>query len=150
MATIDLEDAYFLVPVAPNHRKYLRFSFGRNLFQLNRLPFDFCTAFTKVMKPVTQCLRSGRVLSIIYLDDILLIGISREEYMANIQEMKELLESLGFWLNFDKCQLEPALQCTFLSFNLDSEEFCIKLINKRKDEITSRALELRRNLKYRQ
>ena len=33
MASIHLTDAYYTVPVAPEHRKYLRFMWGDKLFQ---------------------------------------------------------------------------------------------------------------------
>ncbi|XP_045497532.1 uncharacterized protein LOC123695669 [Colias croceus] len=60
MATIDLKDAYFLVPVNKMHRKYLRFEYDGVLYEFNCLPFGLCTApfvFTKLLKPIFEFLR---------------------------------------------------------------------------------------------
>jgi hypothetical protein len=55
MAKIDLQDAYYSVPVATKDRKYLGFIYKGQLYQFNCLPFGLCTApqiFTKIMIPV--------------------------------------------------------------------------------------------------
>lgn len=39
MRKLDLKDAYFLLPVHPNHRKFLRFDFEGNIFEFQCLPF---------------------------------------------------------------------------------------------------------------
>lgn len=54
MAKLDLQNAYFLVPIAEGSRKLLRFIFKDQLYEFNCLPFDLSTApyiFTKIMKP---------------------------------------------------------------------------------------------------
>lgn len=59
MATIDLEDSYFLVPIHEDYRKYLRFSFQGNFFEFRTLPFGLATVpyiFTKILRPVTTYL----------------------------------------------------------------------------------------------
>lgn len=56
MCSIDLKESYFLVAIAPEHRKYLRFEFERVLYQFTALPYGLSTApsvFTKLMKPVS-------------------------------------------------------------------------------------------------
>lgn len=81
MASIDLQDAYFLVPIAEKYKKFLCFEFNNKLYEFNCLPFGLCTApyvFTKLLKPVAQKLRSEGLVSVIYLDDILLFGKSKE------------------------------------------------------------------------
>ena len=60
LAKLDLKDAYFLVPVDPNHQKFLQFQWQGNLYQFHCLPFGLsCTprTFTKLMKPVVAFLR---------------------------------------------------------------------------------------------
>lgn len=150
IATKDLKDAYFLLPVAKKHRRYLRFSFKGILYQFNCLPFGLCTAshpFTKIMKPVVHFLRSRDLLSIIYLDDMLLLGRSKEDCIINVQETQNLLGKLGFVLNYNKCQLTPSMQYTFLEFILDRWEFCLKLTDKKREEILELAIELRQRRK---
>ena len=61
MATIDLKDANYSVPVNVNHRKYLRFIWKNQLFQYTCLPNGLSSAprlFTKILKPLYATLRS--------------------------------------------------------------------------------------------
>lgn len=55
MSTIDLKDAYYLVPVNKNHREYLKLEFNNKLYQFTCLPFGLSSSpflFTKIMKTV--------------------------------------------------------------------------------------------------
>jgi Reverse transcriptase (RNA-dependent DNA polymerase) len=59
-ATIDLMDAYHLVPIEEKCRVYLRFKFKNILYQYTCLPFGLASApriFTKLLKPVVAHLR---------------------------------------------------------------------------------------------
>ena len=52
MAKVDLKDAFFMVPVAPQHRYLLLFNLEMKTFQFKCLPFGLCTAsrvFTKTL-----------------------------------------------------------------------------------------------------
>lgn len=54
--TVDLTDAYFHIPIAKHHRKFLRFSFKNGSYQFRVLPFGLALApcvFTRCMKPVS-------------------------------------------------------------------------------------------------
>ncbi|XP_020297308.1 uncharacterized protein LOC109861882, partial [Pseudomyrmex gracilis] len=60
LGTLDLRDAYFLVPIHADYRKFLRFKFKGKMFQFVCLPFGLCTSpyvFTKLMKPIVNTLR---------------------------------------------------------------------------------------------
>lgn len=73
LSSLDLEDAYFSIPIDQRSRKYLRFRFNNRLYEFACLPFGLCTApfvFTKVMKAVVRKLRSLGFSSVVYLDDM--------------------------------------------------------------------------------
>ena len=56
---IDLQDAYFHVPIHPSSRKYLRFAFENRVYQFQVLPFGLNTApqvFTRLGHTVTAYL----------------------------------------------------------------------------------------------
>ncbi|CAJ0963854.1 unnamed protein product [Ranitomeya imitator] len=85
MATIDLKDAYFHIPIHPRHRKYLRFAvqFNQKIlhFQYNVLPFGISSAprvFSRVMAEAVAHIRSQDIAIVPYLDDLLIIGPSAE------------------------------------------------------------------------
>lgn len=136
MAKIDLKEAYYLLSIDNNYKKYLRFSFKNDLYEFNCLPFGLNIAplvFTKILKPVAKYLRQRGVKMIIYLDDILLFGDSLDECHHSIIMTKNLLMSLGFLINERKSQLKPTQKIEFLGFMFNSKTMSLSLpIRKRK------------------
>lgn len=150
MASIDLKDAYFLVPVDKDFRKYLRFEFDEKLYEFTCIPFGLCVApylFTKLTKPVVHYLREEGLVLVIYLDDILIISNSYDECIDDIQKTSKFLESLGFILNLEKCSLKPSNRCKFLGFNFNSEQQQVELTQKKREKIIKELLELKENRK---
>lgn len=130
MASIDLQDAYLLVPIAREDRKYLRFRFQGQLFQFRALPFGLASApyiFTKILKPVVFSLREKGFFSVVYLDDFLLIAPSYRECSKNVSTTVDLLSSLGFIVNTQKSKLTPSRSCRFLGFVFDTIHFSISI-----------------------
>lgn len=143
MATIDLKDAYFLIPIIESHKKYLRFIFNDVLYEFNCLPFGLSTApyvFTKMLKPVYEFLRSNGYLSCCYLDDTLCIGRTYNECKRNINFTKECFENLGFIINYEKSCLIPKTQCKFLGFVFDSKYMLLKLPDTKRVKIKDNLL----------
>jgi hypothetical protein len=44
LAKLDLKDAYLAVPIFSHHRKFLRFKWGRDIFEFVSLPFGLSFA----------------------------------------------------------------------------------------------------------
>ena len=79
MATIDLKDAYYSVPVHKESRKYLKFVLDSSIFDFPSLPNGYRDAprlFTKIMKPVFGTLRNRGHASVVYIDDSWLQGLT--------------------------------------------------------------------------
>ncbi|CAG2227255.1 unnamed protein product [Mytilus edulis] len=77
MASIDLRHAYYSVPIAEEHQKFLRFYWNGKLFQYTCLPNGISSApriFTKLLKPVYSSLRVLGHVNVGYIDDSLLLG----------------------------------------------------------------------------
>ena len=67
-------DTYLLVPIARQHKKFLRLG---TIFEFICLPFGLCSApkiFMKVLRPVMACLHFQGLRTVIYLDDILILA----------------------------------------------------------------------------
>lgn len=129
MASIDLEDAYFAIPIHRDYCKFLRFEFQGQLYEFLVLPFGLATSpfvFTKVMKPIVNYLRSKGYKSVIYLDDILCIGKNFDSCKQNLKATENLLLRLGFTISYKKSQLIPSTSCKFLGFIIDSLLYQIK------------------------
>jgi Reverse transcriptase (RNA-dependent DNA polymerase). len=83
--------------------------------------------FTKLMKPVISYLRKQGFLSVIYLDDILLLGNSYENCIRNIKMTCSVLEELGFIINREKSVMTPSKSCKYLGFIYHSETMTVEL-----------------------
>ena len=85
LASIDLKDAYYSVPIHEQFRKYLRFIWNGALWQFCCLPNGLACGprkFTKLLKPVYATLRQeGHIVSG-FLDDMLLVADSEAELRA--------------------------------------------------------------------
>lgn len=77
MASIDLKDAYYCIPVSKNYHKYLKFYWNSKLYKYRACPMGLSMSprlFTKVLKLVFAELRKSGHQSVIYIDDIYLQG----------------------------------------------------------------------------
>ena len=141
MAVLDLKDAYYSVPINPQHRKYLRFKFKDTLFEFTCLPNGLASAprvFTKVIKPVIAILRSKGYLLVIYIDDILLLAATPLELSQAINDTISLLRSLGFTIHDTKSVTTPTQLVNFLGFVLNSQNMTISMVPGKADMIKSK------------
>ena len=138
MASIDLQDAYLLIPIHKDSIMFLKFRFKNRLYHFSCLPFGLSKApyvFTKVLKPVMAFLRTLGFISVIYLDDILCIGRTREKCSLNVDRTVSLLRWLGFIINDKKCNLSPSKSCKFLGFIIDSSNLTLYLPTDKKKKL---------------
>lgn len=138
MALVDLKEAYHLVPIIPEDKKFLRFVFNGQLYQYTVVPFGLCSApllFTKLLKPIVASLRERGFVSVNYLDDFLLIGKNYDDCLLNVNITCKLLVSLGFIINREKSVLSPNKNCKFLGFNLNSEKMVVELPREKQEKV---------------
>ncbi|XP_057337594.1 uncharacterized protein LOC130675769 [Microplitis mediator] len=146
MASIDLKDAYLLVPVAESSRKYLRFIFQGQIYQFTCLPFGLSISpyiFTKLMKPIVNFLREKGFLLAIYLDDIIFIAKSYNICREKVLWARNFLQKLGFVINDEKSSLVPAQKCKFLGFIVNSVDCTIELTDAKKEHIKNLVAEFK-------
>ena len=80
MASVDLKDAYYSIPIAVEDRQLLKFEWEGNYFHLTCLP----KLFTKVRKPVFANLRAQGQFCMGHIDDSFLMGYSYVACEENI------------------------------------------------------------------
>ena len=130
MASIDLRDAYYSVPIAKEHQKYLKLIWQGNLYQFTCLAQGLSSAprlFTKLMKPVFSFLRELGHISSGYLDDSFLLGYSPEECQANIDDTLTLYHDLGFLPHEVKSVTIPTQVLHHLGFVLNSLDMTVSI-----------------------
>ena len=124
MVKLDLKDAYLTVGVHPESQKFLRFVWLGQTYQFLALPFGLNPApriFTKLLKPVVAYLRTRNIRLLVYLDDILIIGSSVQILREHTALVIELLQNLGFIINYEKSLLTPTPVLEFLGFLINSK-----------------------------
>ena len=145
LAKLDLKDAYFLVPVDPNHQKFLQFQWQGNLYQFHCLPFGLSCAprtFTKLMKPVVAFLRERGIRLIIYLDDLLILCNCRDTLLSQLELIKDLFQTLGLLINNKKSQLEPSQEIVFLGLTISTIAMQVSLPKEKVTRIQQEARQM--------
>ena len=96
MASIDLKDAFYSVPVHKNHQTYLKF-FVEEYLKFAYMPNGHGPAmriFTKISKIPFFVLREKGFLSVVYVDDSYLQGDDYEDCFSNVLNTIEIPRSL--------------------------------------------------------
>ena len=123
MCKLDLNDAYFSIPLEKNSRQFARFRWSGNLYKFLFLCFGLGSAsriFTKLLKAPMTILRRANIKIIIYLDNMLLIDHSLEEIVMSRDTVIFLLQHLGFVINWKKSVLAPVQETEFSDQTINS------------------------------
>ena len=148
LASVDLRDAYYSVPVHPEHRKYLKFIWNQKMWQFKVLPNGLSTAprlFTKLLKPVFSQLRREGHTVVGYLDDTIIIGKDEENTEKATRATTDLLTKLGFIVHPEKSVLNPTRKLQFLGFELDTENMVLRLPHNKMQDILQACTDLLSN-----
>ncbi|XP_073950956.1 uncharacterized protein [Choristoneura fumiferana] len=117
MTKLDLSSAYFHVSIAESHRRFLRLVYKNQVLQMKCLPFGLSCApknFAALTNWVTQILRDQGMRIVVYLDDFLLVNQSEQHLESQVAVATQLLEKLGWTINYQKSILKPTQELDYL------------------------------------
>ena len=137
LCKIGLKDAYFSVPLCMSSRKFVRFSWLGNLYELLCFRFGLGPAprtFSKLLKLPIALLRWLNIRLVIYLDDILLMGKTLEEILMSQGTLIFLLQHLGFVINLKKSVLKPSQQIVF-RHKIDTHTMALVLTEEKMEKV---------------
>ena len=100
---LDLKQAYQQLEVDENSQEYLTINTHKGLYKYTRLPFGVSSAPSIFQATMDQILQ-GVNNTICYLDDILVMGKSKEEHLITLEEVLKRLQNYGLKVHLDKCQ----------------------------------------------
>ena len=123
--TVDLEDAYFNVPISEFYQHFFAFVVDGEVYIFLRLPFGLALApwaFHRVMRPIKGfCHRQGLRLHS-YLDDFFLLHRSLQGLREDTAYLLGVFRSLGINVNYGKSNLTPSRTVEYLgvTFHLNT------------------------------
>ena len=138
MASVDLNDTYYSVPIHQDHQKYLKFVWQGQFYQFSCLPNGFACGprlFTTLLKPAYSTLRKEGFQSVGYIDGSYLQGITKPECENNVQGTTKLFDSLGLYVRPNKSPLEQSQVLGFLGFFLNSVTMTVTLSHAKAENI---------------
>ena len=123
LASLDLKDAYFQIPIHGSSRKLLRFMSEGTVYQFKALCFGLSTApqvFTRVFAAVSAWAHSRGIRLLRYLDDWLVLSSSEKKAKESIRELLSLCRTLGIVINEKKSDLVPSQSAKYLGMTIDT------------------------------
>ncbi|XP_030762269.1 uncharacterized protein LOC115887089 [Sitophilus oryzae] len=120
---LDISQAYFHIPVKPQHRRFLSVVHQGEILQFTCLPFGLSTApltFSKVTNWLASQLRNRGARVIVYLDDFLFAGQDPSQLEIIWHEAVHFLTELGWILNLEKSSKNPVTRLKFLGIVWDT------------------------------
>ena len=123
LASLDLKDAYFQIPIHGSSRKLLRFMSEGTVYQFNALCFGLSTApqvFTRVFAAVSAWAHARGIRLLRYLDDWLVLSSSEKKAKESIRELLSICRTLGIVINEMKSDLVPSQSAKYLGMTIDT------------------------------
>ena len=124
LASLDLKNVYFQIPIHPSSRKLLRFTSEETVYQLRALCFGLLTApqvFTRVFVAVSAWAHSHGIRLPRYLNDWLVLSSSEREAKQSVQSLLSLCRTLGIVISKKKSDLVPSQTAKYLGMTIDTE-----------------------------
>ena len=101
---LDLASGYWQVRMHPASQEKTAFATPSGLYEFRVMPFGLCNSpatFQRLMENVMSGLTKKSCM--VYIDDVLVIGQTFAEYLANLKEVFMRLQAAGLRLKSSKC-----------------------------------------------
>lgn len=130
MVKIDLKDAYTVIPIHRDSRRFLVFENEGIVYQYKSLNFGLNVApriFSKILRYAIEPLREQGIRLVYYLDDICILHQDSSLLQDTAKRVILHLESLGFIINSAKSVLTPSHIQDYLGFQFNTKKMEIKV-----------------------
>ncbi len=121
-SSIDLQDAYYHIPIHPNFRKYMRVALFDKVLQFKAMAMGLNVSariFTKVVLEMVRKLRATGIHMHTYIDDWLLKNYNQHKIPQQTYQTIHLSTKLGWLINFPKSELIPTLFPKYVGVQYD-------------------------------
>ena len=128
--TIDLQDAFYHVPMAWRFHMYLAFVVDNQIYVCQALPFGLSVApwaFSRITKPIKAHLHLLLFHFHTYLDDFLVLALTQESLVERTSYILTLLKGLGLHINTKKSKLSPSQTIEYLGVTLHLDKLLLSI-----------------------
>ena len=116
---LDLAQAYLQLPLSEDSKPLTTINTHRGLYQYNRMPFGISSAPATFQRTMDNLLK-GIPHVTVYLDDIVVTGITEAEHLKNLEMVLQRLQEAGVRLQKEKCVF-LAPQIEYLGHLIDAD-----------------------------
>ena len=127
---IDLQDAFFLIPIAWYYHKYFAFTIDGRTLVFQFMPFGLSLApwaFTRIMRPIMREIHRKGIMSFCLLDDFLLTATSPAKLTQKSKELLDLFQDLRIEVNWRKSVLMPRQKLEYLGVTFNFANMTLSL-----------------------
>lgn len=120
---LDLQHAYFSIPVHKKTKKYIKFQWKRKPCEFLCLCFGLDPAprlLTKLLKIEIFLIIRIRFQLLIYLGNLLIMGKAIEDAFLVNDTVYIILQNMGFLVHIEKSLMEPKYVMEFLAFIINT------------------------------
>ena len=119
---MDLTKGYFQAPMSERSRHLTAFITARGLYEYNRVPMGLTGAPAYFQRVMSTVVLAGLIYAKceVYMDDIIVFGTTKEEYLANLAAVLERLQKHRLTANPDKTRL-GLLSVEYVGHTIDAE-----------------------------
>ena len=139
--SLDLQSAYWHVPIHRRFRPYLAFQANEDVFQFRVLPFGLNIAprvFTKLTRVVAARLVDEGVNVLMYLDDWVIQAPTKELCSKATALTITLAEDMGFAFNLPKSCVVPSREIAWLGLVWDSATQTLRLSDTNRAKVVNK------------
>ncbi|KAI0220756.1 hypothetical protein LSAT2_027760, partial [Lamellibrachia satsuma] len=114
---LDLRNAYIQMQLDEQAKQYVAINSHRSLYTYNRLPFGLNSA-PAIFQRVVDNLIKNITHTTVYLDDVLVTGLTEAEHLRNLDAVLQRLSDVGLRLKRNKCSF-LVKEVDYLGYKLD-------------------------------
>ena len=134
--TLDLKSYYHHLEVHASMQRWMRFRLGNEHFQIVAMPFGWSMSpwwANKLAKPVKAWLNDNKIPHCWWVDDVLLLGKTREECERVATRLVSTLTDLGIQINLEKSMKGAAQKVEYVGHHIDLRAGVLRPLQKKNE-----------------
>ncbi|CAH1961380.1 unnamed protein product [Acanthoscelides obtectus] len=104
MSTINLTQAYWQIPVLPDHTKYLGLVFEGETYSFCRFPFGLSTSTASLIRCLNKILEGCNDFAQAYVDDLLIYPENIADHLRHLKTIFQRFSDTGITIKLRQCQ----------------------------------------------